>query len=93
MLMISRGNPSKRVGFPSKTVHWTVFSPHPALVDAKVFRSLRRAAKGCCLPVASVEHRPSRQARICLWKPQTFEKGAVCQWHTNKAPTVAAAKT
>ena len=33
-------------GFPSKTVHRTVFSPHPALVEAKEFRSLRRAAKG-----------------------------------------------
>ena len=38
-----RGNPSKRVGFPSKTVHWTVFSPHPALMEAKEFRALRGA--------------------------------------------------
>ena len=40
-----RGNPSKRVGFPSKTVHWTVFSPHPALMEAKVFRVLRDAPR------------------------------------------------
>ena len=47
-----RGNPSKRVGFPSKTVHWTVFSPHPALMETKVFRVLRDAPRALPLDPA-----------------------------------------
>ena len=65
MLMISRGNPSKRVGFPLKTVHWTVFSPHPALVDAKVFRSLRRAAKGAAFGNRKPLKRFDRNFFVC----------------------------